>query len=269
MANNGIPDDNFSLTIKIEYKEYITLSEFKEAIDGWNNQFNSHIAQGNDDEKTDKLLIKEIKKGSIEITLIPALIPLISDVNTIINFFKAIKALFIWLGAKAGTKPNLSVNDLNNAKKMIAPVNNKDGRQITFSIEGGKNTFIIDSVLAKTITRNANEELSAIATPVELPGVDMDKKNVIFKLTQIKDDENPTKNTKGVIQEIDSKEHLVLFSDVEIKETILRESSNPFRKNYLVDIKINSANDVIKSYTILILHDSYIDEEDEGIGLFS
>jgi hypothetical protein len=269
MANADVTIDNSSLVIKIEYNDYLSLSEFKDTIEGWNNQYNAFISQCNDDEKEDKLLIKEIRKGSIEIVLFPALVPLLSDVNTVINFFKAIKIIFTWLSSKMGSKPKLNVSDLNNTKKIIAPVNNHEGNQITFSIEGGKNTFVIDSVLAKKITQNANDEIASFTktdNPIESDDI---KGNVIFKLTQIKDDENPNKNTKGIIQEIDNKEHTILFSSVELKEIILHENSNPFRKNYLIDVKTNAVDDVIKSYTILALHDSYIDEGEENIDLFS
>jgi hypothetical protein len=259
------------LTIKIDSKEYISLSDFNEAIEGWNNQYNSFISQRSEDDKADRLLIKEIRHGSIVIELVSALQPLITDLNTILSFYTSVKSIFNWLGTKLGSKPELNVDDLNNSKKIIAPVNNHSGRQITVSIEGDNNApILIDSIAASVIAKNANDELSSLVKPIEHPQEHPENKgNVIFKLTQIKDDENPNKNTKGIIQEIDSKEHIVLFSTIAIKETILRENSNPFRKNYLVDVKIGIVGDVIKSYTILDLHDSYIDEEYEGTDLFS
>jgi hypothetical protein len=267
VMKNEIP----SLIIKIEYKDHISLLEFKESIEGWNNQYNLFVSQNSDDEKNDRLLIKEIKHGSIIIELISALQPLIADFNTVLSFYTSIKNIFDWLSTKSGSKPGLSTSDLDNAKKIIAPINKHSGRQITVSIEGNNNApILIDSAVAEMIEKNADDELSSLVKPIlHLPEYLENKENVIFKLTQIKDDENPNKNTKGIIQEVDSKEHMILFSSVEIKEEILQESSNPFRKNYLVNVKVNMVNNAIKSYTILDLHDSYVDEEDEGVDLFS
>jgi hypothetical protein len=270
MQNKETADKGSLLTIKIDYKNCISLDEFKESIEGWSNQYNSFLSQSNEDEKN-RLLIKEIKKGSIIIELVSAIVPLISDFNTVYTFYASVKSLFSWLSSKSGIKPTMSINDLNNAKKIIAPVNNHDGRQITVSIAGDNNApIIIDSVVAKTIIKNANDEYQIIDKPDPLPETVENKENVIFRLTQIKDDENPSKNTKGIIHEVDTKEHLVLFSNIKNKEAILQENNNPFRKNYLVDVKINKSGEIIKSYTILDLHDSYIiDEESEAESLFS
>jgi hypothetical protein len=260
---------NPSLTIKIEYKNYISLSEFKEAIEGWNDQYDSFISQYNDDEKNNSLLIKEIKQGSIIIELVSMIVPLTSDFNTVYDFFTSIKALFDWLSSKKGIKPNITAGDLDNAKKIIAPVKNHDNRKISVFVAGGNYApIIINSTISSKILQNANDEYAVLDKKMDLPEISESRENVIFKLTQIKDDENPNRNTKGIIQGIDNKEHLVLFSKIEIKEAILRGSNNPFHKNYLVDVKIDKINGRIKSYIILSLKDSYSEEEAE-VSLFS
>jgi hypothetical protein len=123
-----------NLIIKIEYKDYISLSDFKEFIEGWNNQYNLFVFRGCNDGKNDKLFIKEIKQGSIIIELASALIPLISDFNTVYDFFISMNNLFDWLNSRQGTKPEINASDLDNTKKIIVPVNNHDDRQITVTI---------------------------------------------------------------------------------------------------------------------------------------
>jgi hypothetical protein len=255
-----------NLIIKIEYKDYISLSDFKESIEGWNNQYNLFVSRCYNDGKNDKLLVKEIKQGSIIIELASAIIPLISNFNTVYDFFASTKHLFSWLSSKQGIKPEINVSDLDNTRKIITPVNHHNDRQITISIAGDNNApIIINAATAQALERNANEEYDILNKRIEISEDQENKENVIFKLTQIKDDENPNKNTKGIIPEIDNKEHLVVFSSVETKELILRENTNPFLKNYLVDIKINKINDSIKSYTILTLKDTYIDEDEPDL----
>jgi hypothetical protein len=261
---------NPSLTIKIEYKEYISLSEFKESLEGLDNQYNLFFSKGGEEEKRDRLLIKEINKGSIIVELVSALVPLLSDANTITAFYTSIKSIFNWLSTKIGVRPKMTPNDLVNAKKIVAPVNNHDGSQVTISVEGNNNAvFVIDSLTARKITQNANEEYPVLDVPALFLDSPEDKENVVLRLTQIKNDENPAKNTKGIIDELDKKEHPVLFSKIVDKERILQERDNFFRKTYLVDVKVHISNDKISSFTVLGIKDSYTTEEDTTPSLFS
>jgi hypothetical protein len=253
--------ENPILTIKIEYKDSISLSEFKEALEGWNNQYNKYVSHLSDEDNDDKLLIKEIKQGSIIIDLVSSMSPLLADYNNIITFFVSVKSMFDWLVTKIGNKPKMEIDDLKNIKKIIAPINHK-GRQTNIFITGNNYApIIIDSGNVKTISNNTDEELEKLIGHTEVNVDNENKENVVLKLKQIKDDENNNKNTQGIIQEIDNKEHPVMFASG-IKYNILHENENPFLKNYLVDVKINKNNDIIKSYTILALNDSYLDEEE-------
>jgi hypothetical protein len=54
-----------------------------------------------------------------------------------------------------------------------------------------------------------------------------------------------------------------MFSDGKIKNRILHGNENTFLQNYLVSVQIDKINEDIKSYTILELKDSYIDEKSE------
>jgi hypothetical protein len=261
---------NPSLIIKIEYKEYIALSEFKESLEGLDDQYNLLLSKGSDKEKKDTLLVKEINKGSIIVELISPFVPLLSDANTIFAFYTSIKSIFDWLSTKLGTKPKMTPADLVNAKKIITPINNHDGSQITFSVEGNNNhILVIDSLTARKITQNANEEYSVLDKPVSLSDSPEDKENVVLRLTQIKNDENPDKNTKGIIAVLDKREHPVMFSKIENKEQILQEHDNFFKKAYLADVKVHTSNDKISSFTVLDIKDSYTIEEDTTPDLFS
>jgi hypothetical protein len=234
-----------------------------------NDQYNLLFSKSSYKEK-DTLLIKEINKGSIIVELVSALIPLLSDTNTIFAFYTSIKSIFDWLSTKLGTKPKMTSADIVNAKKIITPVNNHDGSQITISVEGNNNNvFVIDNLTARKITQSANEEYSVLDKPAYLPDSPEDKENVVLRLTQIKNDENPDRNTKGIIAELDKREHPVLFSNIVNKEQILQEHDNFFKKTYLVDVKVHTNNAKISSFTVLDIKDSYTIEEDTTPGLFS
>ena len=260
---------NTSLTIKIEYKEYIALSEFKESLEGLDDQYNLLFSKISGKGEKNTLLIKEINKGSIIVQLVSPLIPLLSDFNNIFTFYTSIKSIFDWLSTKLGTKPAITPNDLVNAKKIIAPVNNHNGSQITLSVEGNNNSIlVIDHLTARKITQNADEEYSVLDKPASLPDAPEDKENVLLRITQIKNDENTDKNTKGIIAELDKREHPVTFSKSVNKEQILQEHDNFFKKAYLVDVKVHANNDKISSFTVLDIKDSYTIEEDTTPELF-
>jgi predicted LPLAT superfamily acyltransferase len=72
-------DEKNTLTFRIEYKNTIPLIEFKDILDGLNNQFKKHLLQIKDVDKNEILLIKEIRQGSIHIQLISSVIPMISN----------------------------------------------------------------------------------------------------------------------------------------------------------------------------------------------
>ncbi|GHV87864.1 hypothetical protein AGMMS50267_02240 [Spirochaetia bacterium] len=259
-------NENTALTIKIDYEDSISLADFQKSLEGWNSQYITHISRTNVENMGDVLLIKEIKQECIFIELASSIIPLFSDYNTVIDFFVSMKSLFSWLTSKIGPKPSMEIEDLENAKKIIAPVNNHNGRQINISIEGNNYApIVIDSGNARTIALNADEEIKKLSAPEKENESDENKEKVILKFIQIKNDESDNKNTKGVISEIDKVGHPVMFSSG-IKSNILQETDNPFLKNYLVDVKVNKIDNVIKSYTILELHDSYIDEDNQNEG---
>jgi hypothetical protein len=84
-------------------------------------------------------------------------------------------------------------------QKMIASVNNRDGRQIVVSIGGDNDDpIIINSAIAREIVQNANDEYTVFDKTTDLSETQENKQDVVFKLTQIKDNENPNKNTKCI-----------------------------------------------------------------------
>jgi len=113
------------LTIHLDYKDTIPLHDFKNFLEGWNNQYNKHFPPKKD-EVADVLLIKKIKEGSIEIELVTALtaaLPLIADVNNIVMFYNFMKKTLNWLATKKGKKPVLDKEDYEDVQKIVAPIN--------------------------------------------------------------------------------------------------------------------------------------------------
>ena len=257
MAKEG----NDYLTINIEYQEEIPLSEFIASLEGWNSQYKRQLSPEDIEENDDKLLVKQISKGSIIIELMSSVMPLLSDYSNLYTFFSSMLILFTWLRTKKGKKPNAEITDFENAKKIIAPINTDDKKmQISFNCDV-QNVYIIDKVTADVITKNANDELLTLAKPEEMKEDQTNAKNVLLKFNQIEGAEKNNNKTKGVISEITNKSCPVMFAEG-LKHGIVHGSENPLNRNYLVNAKVHTENDEIKAYTVLEVIDSF--DEDDG-----
>ena len=247
-------------TVHIEYKESIPLVEFKELLEGLNNQYRNRITLSHEDNKDDNLLIKEITPGSIDIHFMSSLIPLFSDINNITTFFNSIKHLMTWLSSFKGKKPIYTSDDVKDIIDIVKPVNSTD-RSIKFSTSGDNSpVLIIDKVFANKIIVNSPAAIDQIKKVEKSPIEDtLEKNNVVLRFKQVENEEKNNKNTKGIIDEIDSKPYPIMFAEG-LKNPIIHGDPNPLKNNYLVDIKIQKVDNKIKSYTVLRINDSYIDE---------
>jgi len=263
------------LTVIIDSEENITVAELKNFLEAINNQFEKRCKI---DGKTDKLLIKEVRKGSIEIEMIAAYAAgFFSDVGTLVSLFDNIKLAIEWLRTKAGDKPKMDLEDLDDCKKLVTLASNHDGTQVTMkndildnygTVINNYGTLYLNTDEAKILNKNINEELASLQKNKNADNEETSNlhKGVILKLIQIKDDVNDNKNTKGIIEDIDKKAHPIV-SDENVKDTLLHSKDNPFNKYYLVNVKANKVNGKLSAYIILNVLDSYYPEEADS-GLF-
>ena len=252
------------LKIIIEYKSSISLLEFKNHLEGWHNQYNRHLANNNISDNEDTLLIKEIKEGSIEISLIPAALFIYSNMNNIVSFYDYIKRVFNWLITLKGSKPVFTKEDLVDFIKIITPAIKKDNR-ITINVNGDNNEFtFINNESARAIKENANSEQLALSFKDNLDQIpdETNIDNVILKFTQTEGTDKNNRNTKGVISTLDKKSYPITFAEG-LKQKLILGLENPHLTYNLVNVKVHRENGVIKSYTVLNVIDSYFDENTE------
>lgn len=247
------------LTIKIDYNEAISAEVFYEFLGACSRQFEKQSKYYNDKQQ-DKLLIKEIRQGSIEIELIALIMPIIGNFNSIYTFFDSIKTTFEWFVNNNGDKPQMKIKDCEDFKRIISPLNNSNSTQINVYVNGDNNrTLLIDKEMAESMSKKLDKEIFEQQKTSE----DSDNyNNVLLKLIQIKNDDKDNKNTKGIIEKIDRKEHPILFSDNSIKNEMLYNQANPFFKYYLVNVLVNKNGAKIISYTILDLLDTSVIEKE-------
>ncbi|WII95959.1 hypothetical protein LU276_03865 [Moraxella haemolytica] len=194
-----------------------------------------------------KLLIKEIRQGSIIATLITAgvaVLPFAEHANTILDFGNHLMNILSYLkGDKASSQPPLTQQSLTNIHKFVEPVA-KDGGSIV-QVEGNNNMIIINSAEAKEIQRNAQLELSRLNAP--MTGT---HKKALLYFNQTRAD-NKHGGDKGVIEAISPKEVKVIFDTPELKNRIIRESDKVYDNAYIVDVNVQTIKDKPALYTVM------------------
>jgi len=253
------------LTIKIEHKDAISLSDFKNYLNGWHNQYHQHLSQANFFQEEETLFIKEIKHGSTIVELFSASIPFLNNTNTITSFFLSMKSIINWLATKKGRKPKYTLEDLENIKQIMEPIKTNDS-SINFNIDGDNNDVTINYIMKQEINKNINTELEELSLKEEKKPIPYlsEMENMVLKFTQVESAKKNNKNTKGKIAEIDKKPYPILFAEG-LKSQINTGVPNPLLINYLVDVKIHVEDDKIKSYTVLKIIDSYEDEIEKSL----
>ena len=249
--------EEIKLTITIEYERPLTLSEFSQSLESWNNQYKKHT------KSEDFLLIKEIRHGSIIIDLVQYTLPFIKDFNALRTFFDYIKSRFEWLKNKEGNKPPMDIEDCDDIQKTIAPINNHEKAKINIAVNGDNNIvnntmYVVESNDVKKIIASANEEKLKLESKCVVESSN-NYNNVLLRFIQLKNEDKDNKNTKGIIEEIDKKAYPILFAK-NIKNRVLHNHENPFLLEYLVSVKVNKRNGKIVSYTIIELIDMSIIE---------
>jgi len=255
------------LTIEIKYKKSISLYDFKESLEGWYNQYNKYLSQTNKVNEGENLLIKDIKDGSIIITLITSAMPVLAHIetfNTITDFFSTIKNSISWLSTQKGTKPKYDIDELQNIKQIVSPITNIDN-SMNLTVNGNieiENVFVIDNIKAKVTRENADKEIKLLSKiePVEPLKDDTFRENVYLRFKQIESAEKNTRSTKGIIDEIDNKSYPISFAEG-LKQQIIHGIDNPLIKIYLVNVKIHKEDNTICGYTVLKIIDSFNDDE--------
>jgi hypothetical protein len=141
---------------------------------------------------------------------------------------------------------------------------NSIDRSINISIKGDNSSaVVVDKDIAQKILNNAPVALDQIEY-IEKPALEniLEKNNMALRFKQIEKEEKNNRNTKGIIDEINTKSFPVMFAEG-LKNTIIYGNPNPLKYIYLVDVKINKIDNKIQSYTVLKINDSYISETEE------
>lgn len=245
--NNLITEDK--LTYKINSNEPIELTQLINTLKLIGEEYGK-FSQIKDVE----IKISEVRKGSFEFDFVlmslAPMLPLMSDVNTTIDFVKRLGELKqFFLNKNHDLKPTISEtkminglnmpiqNFINNGTVIINDTNNSE--KVEFNKEESK---LIARTSALYLQAKKNQE-------------DDEKQNIfknkLIKFVQTRTD-NKDYGNKSICESLCRKEIKTIFENDKIKEEIL---DNPYHFCFLVDLETQYINGEIKLYTIKTLHD--------------
>lgn len=253
---------NDVLRINISNTEPVDLLDFTHSCAAFADEYKRFsIASGVDGKAS--LKIMEVRKGSIEIDLVPFIMVLgvsvASDpvttmalVNTVGNFVKHMSSLIGWL-AKGGQRPE-SIPDsktLENLEAIVEPIAKDQGATITINhinlnVKGDVNAPIILNSSESNVLQNvSSRERKALKEP--------EKGDVLCDMLLRWHQSQNSYTGRGdcsIIDRVSKKPLRTVFADKSMKALLLDGNENIFSKTYIVDVIVEYVEEVPKLYRI-------------------
>jgi len=250
------------LTIKIENKRPIEITDFTDSFNSLANQYYKYLSE-NESFKLNqdtKLYIKEIRSGSIitELSdLVPLVLPFVENSNSVIEFTGFLKKGFDYFLGKTEEKPKeFDLKDCNNFNNIIKPIAKDNGSNVLFNgdwnFENVTVNFNFNSVEANAIQNGIQREKENLKEPTKNI-----QHKVLFYWDSAKYDEKSKSVDKGYIDSVSFKSLRVSFDDDYTKRLMLDIEENPFHLAYIVDVEIMDIQNVPTVYKIIKMHEFF------------
>jgi hypothetical protein len=253
------------LVFEFNNKQMVELNELGEALNALNSEF-SLFAKRENIEVNSNLFIKEVRKGSIIIELVAfssaILLPVVENVNTVLNFGEYIGKLLNYFTGKTEERPeNLDKKNIENVRKIVTPIANNDGSSVSFQVaeNNGNITYNYNYNQQETITAKAKCDIEE--SKLNLPS-DSIQRSATMYIYQARNDLKTKVGDKGIISTISNAAKKLVFVNEEIKKEIIGDSENIFNFAYVVDVVIYKKGEIPISYNIIKFHEKFKLEDD-------
>lgn len=219
-----------------------------------------------------RLLVVDVRKGSIVLELLPALAPIISSMeytNTAIDFVKHLAGLVSPLKNVGGRLTDPATQQLKNMNDMVASVAKDSGGQLFIAAKYTNGTTLQELVIRKEDAQVISANALAQRREIENRSSSI-LERVLMTLHQSSvEDLKVGKKTseKGIVERIGPiPRPLIYASDLagqRIKEEIFRSDGNPFQKGFVIDVDVETVGGKPRAYRVLAVHEVIdLDEED-------
>lgn len=266
--------DAARLVVEYHNSKPIDLLEFSASLEALAREHQSHMHSdrpGLDIDET-RLLIIDVRKGSIILELTAALAPIISTMevtNTAITFIEHFKKFGIPLASRNGRAPDASTQQLKNMGDTVQAIASDREGQFVIAARYSNGEVIQEFRVESEGARNMVENAQAQRREIEDRSSSA-LNRVLMRLHQssVADPKVGKRTTeKGVIERIDlTPRTLVYVTDLvgqRIKSQILQPDGNPYSKGFIVDVDIETVGGRPKVYRILEVHEVLDLSDDE------
>ncbi len=205
-----------------------------------------------------KLLVKDVRQGSIIIDIVGAIAPLdvATSLNTIIVFGEFLKNMANFFAKKEDKLYDFSKRDSENFITALEPIAQDSNGGMNISIVNiGDGSVYAPVLFTDTMDSNARQNIARdYRQSLQTQDSSIDFYEKLLKLV-ITD-----KNTiKGIIIDFQAKERKLLLN-AQMQQQILKDQEKPFSVYYLVNGKIMKDGDKIIAYKIDEIQDTIEDD---------
>ena len=242
------------ISIKIHYDKTVSVKDLSLTLDGINRQYKTFLKRKNIVGIESELYITKIEKGSILIDFIPILIsgalPVISDFNTMIQFFSYLKFSIKSLLGDWNEIPEYEYtkSDFKNVYDTVGVIaNNNSG---TINIYHNNQSCDILKNEANAVQNICENE---IKKKEEITSMTHTKQLFIWQQTNF--NTNINTGNLGIIEKFSKTAKKIVFTSDELKVEMTSDNDD-FEKEwqdlaYFVDVEIFTINEIPKVYKIL------------------
>lgn len=250
------------LRVRFVNEKPVELNQFTLSLNALSAQYTSYIKNecpSTYKSEENKLYIKEIERGSIIIELVATCLPLIQDVNTIMEFFNYIKISFDSFIGRDKTDRVYSKNDYRQFNEILNITSTDTGSKLEISTRSGdviSNVYNITSLESNAAQNEIRRRLDIMKNDnktTHLNKVYMRWANTNF------DGSHKNYADRVIIDQIDPHPKKVVFLNENDK--IIATSHNPsFSETnwqslvYVVDVEIYYLENSLKAYTVTKLY---------------
>lgn len=249
--------NNQILSIKIENKDCIELNQLTLSLNAISCQYDSFLRKSDkfDYNKSQrKLYLSKLESGSVYAELLPAVIPLFEDVNSIIAFGTYLKIIYDYFLGKNNELPyKLTKKDCLELSEIVAQTANDNGSAINIDIKGNDNNIVINVLSLDSTQANAAQNRirnyldKSPEPPQNYEKVLMYWANADFRKNKI--------NDKIIIEKIDKTPKKVIFDNEQDKLAVTTHNPKFPNKNwqdlaYNVDVMVLYIEDIVKEYKV-------------------
>lgn len=223
------------------------------------------------DHEETRLLVVDVRKGSIILELVPALAPFIATAEvteTAIKFVEHMKMLAGGLKVPGGRASDATTAQLKNMSDAVVAVAKDSNGKLKIAARHQSGDVIQELIITRDEGRAISENANSQRKEIESKG-NVQYPRVLMRLHQSSVENlkvGKRTSEKGIVERIDMTPRTLIYaSDLagqRIKDEILQSHGNPFQKGFVIDLDVETVGGRPKAYRVLDVHEVIDLDED-------